>query len=41
MVLTPLALWMSWTREIFYSLLIVWFAAFFGIVFLCRSRGTG
>ena len=41
MVLTPLALWISWTKDVFYALLIVWFAAYFGIVWLCGRHASG
>jgi hypothetical protein len=41
MVLMPLGLWFSWTEQIFYGLLLGWFAAYAGVAFLCKRGGAG
>jgi hypothetical protein len=36
MVLIPLGLWVSWTEQIFYGLLLAWVAAYAAVAFLCK-----
>ncbi|GEM_PF-3102282 len=37
MVIIPLLLWMSWTKDVFYILLIVWGACFWIIAAICHQ----
>lgn len=36
MVVIPLLLWMSWTKDVFYILLIAWGSCFWAIALMCH-----
>lgn len=37
MVILPLLLWMAWSKDVFYILLILWGSCFWAILAICHQ----